>query len=130
VNCAEKHSERKNWLFLGTDDAGEVNAIFVTLLASCQLHEIEPAAYLRDLFCLLPSWPAKRVLRIDEHSAKNEQRPPPPSATRLVERIVRYGGKALARAMARRNEVLAAGEQALVKKIVAKFGEDVTFEKG
>jgi transposase len=55
---------RKNWLFLGSDDAGEVNAAFVTLLASCQLHELEPAAYLRDLFCLLPSWPVRRVLEL------------------------------------------------------------------
>jgi len=55
---------RKNWLFLGTDDAGEVNASFVSLLASCQLHEIEPSAYLRDLFCLLPSWPVNRVLEL------------------------------------------------------------------
>jgi transposase len=53
---------RKNWLFVGSDDAAEVNAAFVSLLASCQLHDIEPWAYLRDLFCLLPSWPARRVL--------------------------------------------------------------------
>jgi hypothetical protein len=26
------------------------------------MHSIEPWAYLRDFFCLLPSWPAKRVL--------------------------------------------------------------------
>ncbi len=55
---------RKNWLFLGTDDGGEVNATFVTLLASCQLHGLEPSAYLRDLLCLIPSWPAKRVLEL------------------------------------------------------------------
>jgi transposase len=55
---------RKNWLFLGTDEAGDVNATFVSLLASCQLHGHEPWAYLRDLFCLLPSWPAKRVLEL------------------------------------------------------------------
>lgn len=55
---------RKNWLFLGSDDAGDVNATFVTLLASCQLHEIEPSAYLRDLLCLIPSWPARRVLEL------------------------------------------------------------------
>lgn len=53
---------RKNWLFVGSDDAAEVNATFVSLLASCQLHELEPWAYLRDLFCLLPSWPRRRVL--------------------------------------------------------------------
>jgi transposase len=55
---------RRNWLFVGNDDAGEVNATFVTLLASCQLHGIEPLGYLRDLLCLLPSWPARRVLEL------------------------------------------------------------------
>jgi transposase len=53
---------RKNWLFIGNDDAGEVNATFVSLIASCQLHGLEPWAYLRDLFCLLPAWPQRRVL--------------------------------------------------------------------
>lgn len=55
---------RKNWLFVGNDDAAEVNATFVTLLASCRLHEIEPWAYLRDIFCLFPSWPRRRVLEL------------------------------------------------------------------
>ena len=55
---------RKNWLFVGTDDAAEINAAFVSLLASCQLHDLEPYAYLRDLFCLLPSWPVRRVLEL------------------------------------------------------------------
>lgn len=53
---------RKNWLFLGASEAGAVNAAFVSLLASCQLHGLEPWAYLRDLLCLLPSWPRSRVL--------------------------------------------------------------------
>jgi transposase len=53
---------RKNWIFVGNDDAAEVNAAFVSLLASCQLHGLEPWTYLRDLFCLLPSWPVSRVL--------------------------------------------------------------------
>jgi hypothetical protein len=39
-----------------------VNATFVTLLASCRLHEIEPSACLR-LLCLIP-WPARRVLEL------------------------------------------------------------------
>jgi hypothetical protein len=29
-------------MFLGTDDAGEDNATFVSLLASCKLHALEP----------------------------------------------------------------------------------------
>jgi transposase len=55
---------RKSWLFVGTDDAAEVNAAFVSLLASCQLHDIESYAYLRDLFCLFPGWPVRRVLEL------------------------------------------------------------------
>ena len=55
---------RKNWIFVGSDDAGAVNAAFVSLLASCQLHGIEPWSYLRDLFCLLPSWSVRRVLEL------------------------------------------------------------------
>jgi hypothetical protein len=51
-------------MFIGSDDAGEVNTVFVSLLASCQLHGIEPWSYLRDLFCLLPSWPQGRVLEL------------------------------------------------------------------
>ena len=55
---------RKNWLFVGSDDGGETNATFVTLLASCRLHDIEPWAYLRDLLCLLPDWPVTRLLEL------------------------------------------------------------------
>lgn len=55
---------RKNWLFLGTDDAGAVNATFVSLLASCQMHGLEPLGYLRDLLCLLPGWPVQQVLEL------------------------------------------------------------------
>ena len=61
---------RKNWLFLGSDEGGAVNATFVSLLASCQLHGIEPLGYLRDLLCLLPSWPVHRVLELSPSSWK------------------------------------------------------------
>jgi transposase len=53
-----------NWTFLGNDHGGAVNAGFTSLLASCRLHGIEPWAYLRDLFCLLPDWPIRRVLEL------------------------------------------------------------------
>ena len=55
---------RKNWLFVGSDDGGVTNTRFVTLLASCQMHGIEPWGYLRDLLCLLPDWPRSRVLEL------------------------------------------------------------------
>ena len=55
---------RKNWLFLGSDQGAEANTTFVSLLASCQLHKIEPWGYLRDLLCLLPRWKQHRVLEL------------------------------------------------------------------
>jgi transposase len=55
---------RRNWLFVGNDEGGEVNATLVTLLASCQMHGIEPIGYLRDLLCLMPSWPQQQVLEL------------------------------------------------------------------
>ncbi len=68
-NISEQHLRRevlgrKNWLFLGSDEGARVNTIFVSLLASCQLHGIEPWAYLRDLFCLLQAWPKSRILEL------------------------------------------------------------------
>lgn len=39
---------RKNWLFIGHQDAGEYAAIVYSLLGSCKSHGVDPAAYLRD----------------------------------------------------------------------------------
>lgn len=55
---------RKNWLFVGSDDGALANTVFVSLIASCELHGIEPWAYLRDLFHLLPDWPKSRILEL------------------------------------------------------------------
>lgn len=55
---------RKNWLFCGNDDGAEWNAVAVSLIASCELHALEPWAYLRDVLILLPDWPRDRVLEL------------------------------------------------------------------
>lgn len=55
---------RKNWLFVGSDDGAKWNTVAVSLVASCQLHGIEPWTYLRDVLTLLPSWPKQRVLEL------------------------------------------------------------------
>ena len=64
LNLRRQVVGRKNWLFVGSDDGGDVNTVFVSLLASCRMHEIEPLAYMRDLLCLLPRWPRHRVLEL------------------------------------------------------------------
>jgi transposase len=55
---------RKNWIFVGSEDGAIANTVFVSLIASCQMHDLEPWAYLRDLFYLLPDWPRGRVLEL------------------------------------------------------------------
>jgi hypothetical protein len=68
-NLAENELRREkvgahNWLYCGSDDGAHWNSVVVSLVASCQLHDVEPWAYLRDVLTLLPSWPAKRVLEL------------------------------------------------------------------
>jgi hypothetical protein len=67
---------RKNWLFVGSDDGAKWNATFVSLIASCQQHKLEPWAYLRDLFCLLPGWSQNRLLELaPKHWRQTSQQP-------------------------------------------------------
>lgn len=62
LNLRRQAIGRKNWLFVGSEDGAASNASFTSLLASCQMHSIEPWSYLRDLFCLIPQWPVHRIL--------------------------------------------------------------------
>jgi transposase len=64
LNLRRQAIGRKNWLFVGSDTGGEVNAVFSSLLASCRMLGVEPWAYLRDILCLLPSWPTHRDLEL------------------------------------------------------------------
>jgi transposase len=64
LNLRRQVLGRRNWLFVGGDDGALVNTVFVSLLASARLHDIEPLAYLRDLLCLIPSWPRHRLLEL------------------------------------------------------------------
>jgi transposase len=67
---------RKNWLFVGSDEGAKWNATFVSLIASCQQHKLEPWAYLRDLFCLVPDWPQTRLLELTpKHWRQTLQQP-------------------------------------------------------
>lgn len=54
----------KNWLYCGSDDGAHWNAVVVSLVASCQLHGIEPWAYLRDVLTILPAWPVNRAIEL------------------------------------------------------------------
>ncbi len=55
---------RKNWLFAGNDEGGRRAAILYSLIASCQLHGIDPFIYLRDVFRRLPGHPADALFEL------------------------------------------------------------------
>jgi transposase len=46
---------KKNWLFIGEAEAGDRSAIIYTVIESCRRRELDPFAYLRDIFMRLPS---------------------------------------------------------------------------
>jgi len=53
----------KNWLFIGHPDAGQRSAILYSLIVSCQRHEKDPMAYMRDILAHLPRMTNRNDLR-------------------------------------------------------------------
>lgn len=46
---------KKNWLFIGSPEAGERTAIIYSVVITCQRFGVEPLAYLRDVLNRLPA---------------------------------------------------------------------------
>ena len=40
---------RKNWIFLGNDQAGHTAAVLFSFTATCKANQVEPWAYLSDV---------------------------------------------------------------------------------
>jgi transposase len=45
---------KKNWLFFGSEEAGQRSAVIYTLIGNCRLHGVEPYTYLKDVLERLP----------------------------------------------------------------------------
>jgi transposase len=52
---------RKNWLFAGSEQAGQRAAAIQSLLATAKLNGLEPTAWLKDTLDKLPTWPNSRI---------------------------------------------------------------------
>ena len=52
---------RRNWLFVGSPQAGSRAAVLMTLIESAKLCEVDPWAYLKDVLTKLPTWPNSRL---------------------------------------------------------------------
>jgi transposase len=59
---------RKNFLFVGHDDAGENLAGLYSLIATCEANQVNPVDYLADVLLRLQSHPASRVDEVLPHN--------------------------------------------------------------
>ena len=55
---------RKNWLFCGSDTGGHTAAVLFSLIATCQRHDIDPFAYLRDVLTRIAAHPMHRLAEL------------------------------------------------------------------
>jgi hypothetical protein len=46
---------KKNWLFFGSEEAGQRSAVIYTLIENCRRHGVEPYTYLKDVLERLPN---------------------------------------------------------------------------
>jgi transposase len=59
---------RRNWLFVGSPQAGSRAAVLMTLIESAKLCEVDPWAYLKDVLTKLPTWPNSRLGELLPHN--------------------------------------------------------------
>ena len=57
----------KNWLFVGSELAGQRAAVVMSLVQSAKLNRIEPWVYLRDVLARIHSHPASRIDELLPH---------------------------------------------------------------
>ena len=55
---------KKNWLFFGSQEAGQRSAVMYTLIANCRLHGVEPYTYLKDVLERLPTTTNQQVAQL------------------------------------------------------------------
>jgi hypothetical protein len=58
---------RKNWLFVGSQQAGERAANLMSLIESAKLNGHDAWVYLRDILSKLPTWPNSRLHELLPH---------------------------------------------------------------
>jgi len=67
---------KKNWLFLGSAEAGQRSAVLHTLAANCRPRGVEPCAHLKDVLTRLPRRTNQEVAQLTPQRWKQSPRPP------------------------------------------------------
>ena len=70
IHCAsyEGSHDRKNWLFVGSQQAGERAAVVLSLIESAKLNGHDPWAYLKDVFERLPTLKQRDLAQLLPHN--------------------------------------------------------------
>jgi len=58
---------RQNWIFVGSQQAGERAAVLMSLIESAKLNGHDAWAYLKDILTKLPTWPNSRLAELLPH---------------------------------------------------------------
>jgi len=66
---------KKNWLFFGSEEAGQRSAVMYTLIENCRMHGVEPYAYLKDVLERLPTTTNWQVAQLTPLNWKLARRP-------------------------------------------------------
>ena len=70
---------RKNFLFVGHDEAGENLAGLYSLIATCEANGVNPVDYLADVLLRVQTHPASRIDELLPHNWTPPPRPAPPA---------------------------------------------------
>jgi len=66
---------RVNWLSHGSDEHAQRSCAISSLIASCDLHGLDPEFYLQEILTVAPSWPRSRILELSpKHWVETRQR--------------------------------------------------------
>ena len=68
---------RRNWLFVGSQQAGERSAVLLSLIESAKLNGHDPWAYLKDLFDRLPTLKQRDLAQLLPHNWRAPKNPAP-----------------------------------------------------
>ena len=59
---------RRNWLHIGSEAAGTVNANFMSLVETCRRCHVDPLAYFTDIFSRIADHPASRIAELTPYN--------------------------------------------------------------
>jgi hypothetical protein len=66
---------KKNWLFFGSEEAGQRSAVIYTLIENCKRHGVEPYTYLKDVLERLPNTTNQEVGQLTPLNWKKARQP-------------------------------------------------------